>query len=48
MLSRARVHRSFILFKLIKSGLPGAMQLAKITHAYRTFSFSLIENKIFV
>lgn len=24
--------------ELIKSGLPGAMQLAKITHAYRAFS----------
>lgn len=31
--------RSFVLFgELIKSGLPGAMQLAKITRAYRAFS----------
>lgn len=28
-----------LLTELIKSGLPGAMQLAKITHAYRAFLF---------
>lgn len=38
LLGNALVCGSFILLtELIKSGLPGAMQLAKITHAYRAF-----------